>query len=175
MPSFEDPYPRPEQFSGINNSFRPMPVDQTPYDQLTLPDNIGIDMSPSINLPFQLYSDALDKKSKELKDQAKKISDGLKYGNPSHSKVQSLQRVRRHTPAKPIGGTGYYPTTMSLTETDQIPETSEALPSAIAAGALPGPESVGEGAAEWWFPPPTFTAGSDFPPEDTFEEGILDM
>ena len=83
----------------------------------------------------------------EYRARAKKMSHDRKYGNPSHTRIQSVHRIRPHSPSQHPRSIDGCP---AITETRNKSQVTRIPPPASTDSSLDTREEEAQGHYQWW-------------------------
>ncbi|KAL8717297.1 MAG: hypothetical protein Q9225_005445 [Loekoesia sp. 1 TL-2023] len=173
MLSSQTPYQWQKDFGGATDGFQAASVDQQTFTQSLSTNKIDIDVPPDDNFCPEPYYGSTFFDSGEYKVRAKRMAADSKFGSPGHSRVQGLQRMRRHSSSQHLRSINPC-TTIPPTDKHKMPHESETLPATIPVGCFPGTGNLPEGGNVWWPANTTFQMKSKAPQEEGFIEDLLD-
>lgn len=178
MLSSKIPYQWQGGFGGANDGFQAASVDQQALTELPVSSKIDVDVSPDDNFRSDQYYGSTFFDSDEYKARAKRMAAGLKFGSPGHSRVQGLQRMRRHSSSQHlqnINPCATIPPTDRHKSRHKSPHGSESLPATMPGDWFPIPGNIPEGEDAYWYPSTVSEAKPEAPREQSFADDLLDI
>ncbi|KAL8934804.1 MAG: hypothetical protein Q9211_005039 [Gyalolechia sp. 1 TL-2023] len=165
MLSCQTPYQWQDQLIGAGGQYHTS-ADQRPATRVSSTNKMGTESPRDDNFLFQ-------QQCQGLRAHAKKMAADTKFGSPGHSRVQGVQRIRRHSPSQHMKSIYLCPDIAQPT-VQKLPHPKELLPVTTASGCFPDARGITEGDM-WWHAGTTSDTKSGIPPEVSFAEDLLDM
>ncbi|KAL8994742.1 MAG: hypothetical protein Q9188_006984 [Gyalolechia gomerana] len=174
MLSTQTPYQWQGGFIGPDGQYQASSVDQPPVARVSSWNKMDIESPQDDNFLFQQQYGSMLFDSEEFRARAKKMAADVKFGSPGHSRVQGVQRIRRHPPSQPMKSIYSCPD-IAPTSVHKLPQAKELLPATTPSGCFPDARGMTEGGDVWWHADTTSSTKSRIPQDESFAEDSFDM
>ncbi|KAL8934301.1 MAG: hypothetical protein Q9216_005978 [Gyalolechia sp. 2 TL-2023] len=172
MISCQTPYQWQDGFIGADGQYQASSVEQPAVARVPVPSKMDIESPHDDNFHFQPQFGSMFLNSEGLKAHAKKMAADTKFGNPGHSRIEGVQRMRRQPPSQHIK-TIYPCPDIAQASYHQLSHAKELLPETTSSGCFPDARGI-TGEDVWWQADTTSDTKSRIP-QQSFAEDLLNL